>query len=711
MLGIEPSLFRDLLTYFREIKSEDSLISASENYEREKSTNDFSSPIIKKAWHLQVATILELLSSQYKFNLDKDWYSERRVLIGRFGKTKNLNLGVLCIEKRPSKKLIPQTIEFVKGEIGSDFRLICAIRKGGDARSSHIINGVEVQLRFNQELTADLVDFQDYKREIKTRFEDDEVVEGFGLSLNDVYVAGSAHKIGETLTTIGNIENEILNWSRETSHRHIAVLGEYGQGKSVLALKITFELLCNSNDKSRIPILIELSGKSPRTQSALGLIAEWAAEYGINPKAVWALHEAGQVVFIFDAFDEMDLVGDQALRLEHFRRLWEFSQQENSKVLITGRPNFFLDEREENISLNITKTARQIPHTEAYNLKPFTSKQIQYALRNVNRDVRQDILKVFNSPKTSSSFRDLISRPSTLFFASTIWENLESDIKSKSANSAKVIREFINHCYERQQKKSPNSFLTVNEREYFMIGVALGMMKRNKHSNFIETKHLNDIIQDLYENFPEQLYRYETTGQKSRPPIGERLDEPATLLDTLSTDVRSCGILVTDLSRRNSFKFAHKSFFEYLIAANVVNRWRKDAENRDVIIHRSFKNVMGGVQLFNPEILKFTTEILQYLVNTPEKQPETLQEVYQDLQSVGIGTNDMKITLMVFRFILPISFPIGLAMKTWGYLRTDIPILINYCEACGVAERELTKWFGSMKKVWRYELPVRRNTP
>jgi hypothetical protein len=86
-------------------------------------------------------------------------------------------------------------------------------------------------------------------------------------------------------------------------------------------------MLFEDSGSPRIPLLITLGGRSPRTQSKLELLAGWAAQYAINPNALLTLHEAGGVLLIFDAFDEMDLVGEPALRADHFRTLWEFKRR------------------------------------------------------------------------------------------------------------------------------------------------------------------------------------------------------------------------------------------------------------------------------------------------------------------------------------------------------------------------------------------------
>jgi hypothetical protein len=55
---------------------------------------------------------------------------------------------------------------------------------------------------------------------------------------------------------------------------------------------------------------------------------------------------------------------------------------------------------------------------------------------------------------------------------------------------------------------------------------------------------------------------------EDRRPLKTRLREPNDI-DHVITDVRTCGLLVDDLSAPGTFKFGHKSFMEYLFALTV----------------------------------------------------------------------------------------------------------------------------------------------
>jgi len=373
-----------------------------------------------------------------------------------------------------------------------------------------------------------------------------------------------------TNTSVEDIEAYVSDWVREKGIRHLAVLGEYGQGKSVLALKIAHRLLFEDVSSERIPILITLGGRSPRNQKKLGLLADWAAAYDINPKALLTLHEAGRLLLIFDGFDEMDLVGEASLRLEHFRSLWEFSAERNAKIMITGRPNFFLDQVERERSLNIRAKSLEVPYTEAVYLQHLDITRIKKALRNFDRDVSSDIISSLASEGAVYSFKDLMSRPSTLFLAANIWDDIRHSDDPSRVNSAEVIGRFIQHCYDRQQRKGLPEFLTSTEREYFTAGIAVVMLRESQYSNHLTSSSLQKAVTTLLDGFPEELQRYCSAADPQKISLKERLQDRELLVETISTDVRSCGVIVSDLSQFDAFKFAHKSFFELLLAKNLV---------------------------------------------------------------------------------------------------------------------------------------------
>lgn len=690
LIGVTPSILSGTVAVIRHIKIKEDFEIYSPNEKRHEEEL-FIAPEEVKAWHLRVAKLLSLISQQYHIDTTKDWYDEHRTYMSGFGKKKGL-LAVLCVDTEPTDDILHNFVSFVENESGSGARLLVAIQAFGVQKSIEFQNH-RIELRFESELLDTLIDLESYSRDIKKRFEEDVVAEGYALTLRDLYVANKGFVKVDDEVSINNIEEELINWSGEPGFRHIALLGEYGQGKSVLALKLTYELLLNRRDIGRIPILIELRGRSPRTQTKLGIIAEWAATYGINPKSILVLHEAGRILFIFDAFDEMDLVGESGLRFDNFRRIWEFARDPKSKIMITGRPNFFLDEREKQVSLNEVQRAEQGPYTQAFYLKPFSIDQTRDALRGFVPNIREGMCDFLNSGTASETFIDLVSRPSTLFLAANIWDELSKEQSLDDINSATVIRKFIDHSYERQQAKYPDSFLSINEREYFMVGIAFGMLMETKFANTIENTKLVEIVRRLLDSFPEGLANFEPASEKKRDPLKERLSERTLLFETILTDVISCGILVNDLSRTGCFKFAHKSFFEYLVAFRMVQRWPERHDNRNLIMCKAIAPIGDPYQL-NPEMIRFGGELLIALAGKiKDKEEVSIGEACDQLEKIGIKR---PITSMLF-FMLALN----INAMFWPRIafvrllrRGYIPILYCYFIEAGVKERDLKRVFG-----------------
>lgn len=475
------------------------------------------------------------------------------------------------------------------------------------------------------------MDFSDYYDYITKSYENDEVSNGDGLRLQDIYVESSGKIDANNSKTIESVEQYILKWTKEKSNKHISLLGEYGQGKSVLSLKVAYEMI--QNNHPRIPIIIELRGKSPRNESLESIIASWASKFDIKASGMIRLLEEGRLLIILEGFDEMDMIGDSHRRLEHFNRLWEFARYDKSKVLITGRPNLFLDNEEMVDYLNAFDNRTNLFYSEAIHIEPFNEKQIVQALRNVDKTVSNEMLELLKS-KTNDSFEDLISRPSTLYQASIIWHELDKE----NINSASVIEHFLNHAYKRQAEKlrsigrtGVETLLTNNERKYFMVGIAVGMVQKNGYTNQINRHELEKMVQKLYEHMPDEV----SSDYKINKPLKQRMRDNKEALESIFNDIRTSAVLVRDLTQNDSFKFAHKSFLEYLNAKYFMEfRYR---ENKSKDSHKEYRTYIQGVEkTFNIRgLLPFSNEVAEFIVDMvrfdDEKNNQVLKFISPDI--------------------------------------------------------------------------------
>ena len=302
-----------------------------------------------------------------------------------------------------------------------------------------------------------LVDVRHYRRDIRRRYAGDPLPDS-SLALADAFVEPDIRIVGNRPA---GFRQSIGDWLEERSSRHIALLGDYGQGKSSAALAITHELLEEWEPGARLPVLIELRGKSPRNLTELDLLATWARQYSIDANALWQLHLSGQTLVIFDGFDEISLLGDTYARAMHFQSLWGFATPD-SKIIFTGRPNYFFNYDEMNQLLALSDVPGNHPYCEQMLIRPFSAMHAAEALRNYPDGPREAIPRLMDENPT---FSDLASRPSLLHMCAIIWPSIEYSLEG--ITSASVMKEFVQRSYRRQGAKqlAAPDFMVLNSRE------------------------------------------------------------------------------------------------------------------------------------------------------------------------------------------------------------------------------------------------------
>lgn len=559
---------------------------------------------IRTTWRDEAREILTLRTPSYVIESD-GWHDAQGCWVGVNVKTDDPVL-LYPAHEPPGhdevRRFIAYALKLFPNRAASELELIVAIEEPAASAASTFDPNIRVVTR--DALLADLVDFSDYRRKILKRVETEPLPDSM-LTLPGVYVP-SRFRSGEQSL---DAETYLQEWLADPSQRQMAMLGEYGQGKSTTALMFTYKLLrADDWNSGRIPLLIELRGTSPRNLQPLSLLGAWAAQHNMNPQALLKLHIAGRIVLIFEGFDEMALVGDADTRLKHFKVLWQFCY-ERAKILITGRPNFFLDDGEMRQALGIHVPVIGRPYCDAVRLAPFTPDQIEAALRNQPESVRTGIVTLVGK---NGRFAELVSRPSLLHIVSVLWERERLYEKVEQLDSALVMELFVRHSYRRQGLKEIDTpdfmALTTAEREYFMKGIA-AFMAANRLQNQIGVNQLNQLIIDLLEAAPEELSaRADAMQREITQPLRERVRD-ADQIEHVKTDVRACGLLVDDPAAPGTFRFGHKSFFEYLFAATVAERILHDTAVSRALLRATGAKVAAIAAL--PVALQFLAEIVQ----------------------------------------------------------------------------------------------------
>jgi hypothetical protein len=359
----------------------------------------------------------------------------------------------------------------------------------------------------------------------------------------------------------------------------LAVLGEYGQGKSIFATTFALELLRRFDEFRRVPILIELGGKSPRTTPLQALLNDWAGAYGVGSERAQAWLEAGRTVLIFDAFDEMDLVGDRALRLQNFLSLWQGTWYSGTRIIITGRPNLFLDTSEMREALRLAPDGSIDHHAQPVCLQKLDRGRIEAALTPWPLAVKQGILAAYDRGHGLGAFRELIERPSTLALAASVWPSIAAEVEAGRVGNSAIIRQFLYATYGRQREKREREgakpLLTTPELAFFMRAAAAFMAERHGATNRISRTELADLVDQLLESWPTSLAKLGSLPAEHQPDrqgndLAEWVRGSRNRAEAVRLEVAATGILVNDPTDQTFLRMAHKSFFEYLMAEVLV---------------------------------------------------------------------------------------------------------------------------------------------
>jgi hypothetical protein len=239
--------------------------------------SQLQSPSQAVSWRDRARDLVRLSSSAYVFDKDSGWRDSELCWVGS-----NLDSDRLVLlhpaHSMPNEERLAALSRYasllasnVEGGGRSPEIVVALI---GNATLSGEFYYESVFIKTEEMLLRSLVDFSDYRNEIRRRVTLVNLPEA-DLSISETYVASEV-VAGDSSAPRMDVEPYISEWLSSPGQRQLALLGEYGQGKSTTTLMYTFRALCSSDLFSdRIPILIELRGTSPRNLDPLGLLGAW----------------------------------------------------------------------------------------------------------------------------------------------------------------------------------------------------------------------------------------------------------------------------------------------------------------------------------------------------------------------------------------------------------------------------------------------------
>lgn len=421
-----------------------------------------------------------------------------------------------------------------------------------------------------------------YARDLIRRF-DTEVLGGTTATLKDTFVEPHVHQAGATNRKA--LSEVLSEWLNDPSRRHLAITGEYGQGKSTAMLEFCVRwargyLSGEPQMKQRIPLLIELRGQSPAETDSISFLSPWAGRYGLAPKQIYNLIRSGDAIVIFEGFDELRNAGRAYDRHEHFNALWGMAYP-GTKLIFTGRPNFFLDEKERNRTLrsDMLSGASGGAFTQVCEMDRLTRDEVSEVLKGFGEALGNSILLATDS---HPAFFEIVSRPSMLPVVATIWGTIQ-DLQKQGYDltSAMLIEHYLQATYRRKEEEVKEGdesapqmagylLLPREMRELFTLAIVWKMVA-NEARNTISRASFNSVISQIYDDvlilFQKEGVPAEATRRVRTFEERFRDETREDRIERICNEVASAGLFVPDpAGGPSNLRLPHKQFYEYLIA-------------------------------------------------------------------------------------------------------------------------------------------------
>jgi hypothetical protein len=322
---------------------------ASVNWKQKQSEAPSAPP-----WHELARSLFEAAFDEASFS-DNSWRDNFRCWVGemfvfRPGASQTTPLILFVFDDEPTDTTLMSRIKAFAADGGSltGSKLYAVFDARRVAERSVTVEQCQIEVWPRQALLRRGLKLSSYASSLVKKF-DTEVLGGTKATLRDTFVEPHVHE-RDTAYRIP-LSGVLSEWLNDPSRRHLAITGEYGQGKSTAMLEFCVRwarrYLQGGSEGERIPLLIELRGHSPAEEAdSLTFLSIWAGRYGIAPKQVYNLIKSGDAIVIFEGFNELRNAGRAYDRHEHFNALWLMAYP-GTKLIFTGRPNFFLDENRE----------------------------------------------------------------------------------------------------------------------------------------------------------------------------------------------------------------------------------------------------------------------------------------------------------------------------------------------------------------------------
>lgn len=352
----------------------------------------------------------------------------------------------------------------------------------------------------------------------------------------------------------GLLSEYVSWWLKDPRRKLLAILGEYGVGKSSFCCKFASDLI--EQGSNFIPVVVELNTVSKISKKGWREPIEEEVRRRTSG-------EREKIVLFLDGFDELSTAFDKDKVLEEIDHLSEITQM-YQKVVLTCRKPFFKSEEEEKETLvckmidvfRIGHRPLRQPRFERIYISLFDDEQIKEYLRLTLGEEKADefwnhtIQRVFD-------MKDLAKRP---ILIDLIVNDIEAirNIEGKITQT-KVYKAITKAWEKREETRIPASVELLRGTEKIPKDIMLFM---EELAYWMFTKEKKELH---FNTLKDAIDRYFDAETKAKLKAS---------LENLDYQIRNCTFLSNDA--RGYYFFAHRSFIEYFIARKLYREIPKN---------------------------------------------------------------------------------------------------------------------------------------
>src|ERR1043166_1441889 len=413
-----------------------------------------------------------------------------------------------------------------------------------------------IELTTFRELSTQLIDFSDYIERVISDFNSSSIskyyVDLSGTETEEYEGSDEAilHK------PIDKYVNLILS---DAEHRKLALLGNFGTGKSTFCRKYAHDLAVayKKGKPVRIPILISLSDFDSKLHIQELILNTLQFRYNLNITRTICqeLQRIGRFLLLFDGFDEMASRVDVDTIRENLRDINKVSEIRENKFILTCRTHFFRDRVQADI---------------------LTDFDILYIPEWGERELKEYLQKRFGAQwkpylERISGTHNLPELAQTPLFLEMIVETLPQ--LGDEVKRVELYQTYTDKWIQEQSLRKGARLLT-EQRSQFVKELAMKLYLEGKlschHSEFV-------------------------------PLLRQRFEiDDAAQMDYLRSDVQTCTFLIRD--GKGNYSFRHKSFMEFFVAQTLAGEIRRGSPDylRAILLPTEIRGFLVDLLSANP---------------------------------------------------------------------------------------------------------------